>query len=71
MPTHKIYCGDCIDEMQEEEGKKCNGDKYCKRCAEYKILLKNKVINVCGHCFVANYITSKGLKSEVLWVVKL
>lgn len=60
---------------------KCEGDKYCERDAEYSVKLKKenelngeKYIGwdyVCGHCLLGRYISSNGLKDNVLEIVRL
>lgn len=57
----------------------CEGDKYCKRGAEYKIITKKeggrmveyKELFLCGICLISQYIESKGLKKEVEKVIRL
>lgn len=58
---------------------KCEGDKYCKREAEYKVITKKehgriteyKEMLLCGICLIAHYIESNGLKEEVKEVIRL
>jgi len=49
----------------------CEGTCGGIREAEYEVVFGDGIVNVCGYCLIADYVTSKGLQSRVLEVVKI